>query len=588
MIDLGLGFVIPSGAAEQELIHALREHNPMRAQMSATELLRAVTREEVFAALAEVNHLPFLPGLTRQADAELLLQFDHLAIRRAQMIPIQLTSHRVQVAIANPYNTAARDYLGQHFAEHEHVFLLVTATEIEAALETLANKATVSREAIDQMELMEAREDVKDFVLGEKYSEVVPEVMRGVFLDAVQRQASDIHIITGAETFYYTLRVNGDLQRPTSIDNRLIPRVDAWLLSLVNIEREMSISQIGLSGRFALVLTSGRRIDCRYERHRTFRGYHVTIRLLDKSRVEPRLGVGGLAFEDRSSQIEAIAKEADVQATGDSETQLHFPVLTHLRRAMELSDGIVIISGPTGSGKSTTLTAMLREVAKPRYCVLTLENPVEYEIPGVVHCNMADNAEFGSYIRSFMRSDPDIILMGEVRDKASADLAVEAAMTGHQVFTTVHTNSAAEILSRFTQLGVERADIARTVRLMCGQRLVKTLCRHCCTKAPLSAEQAALYSIPQQFVGRMVGVPRDGGCGECGGTGISGRKALLEVLPIDRVIGALIVSGASAYEVEAAIRRRYKVSSLKEQGLELLLSGSADLEAVKDVVNLSY
>ena len=239
MIDLGLGFVIPSGAAEQELIHALREHNPMRAQMSATELLRAVTREEVFAALAEVNHLPFLPGLTRQADAELLLQFDHLAIRRAQMIPIQLTSHRVQVAIANPYNTAARDYLGQHFAEHEHVFLLVTATEIEAALETLANKATVSREAIDQMELMEAREDVKDFVLGEKYSEVVPEVMRGVFLDAVQRQASDIHIITGAETFYYTLRVNGDLQRPTSIDNRLIPRVDAWLLSLVNIEREM-------------------------------------------------------------------------------------------------------------------------------------------------------------------------------------------------------------------------------------------------------------------------------------------------------------------------------------------------------------
>jgi type II secretory ATPase GspE/PulE/Tfp pilus assembly ATPase PilB-like protein len=588
MIDLGLGFPIPSGQAEQELIHALREHNPGKANLSAPELLRSVTREEVFAALAEVNNLPFLPGLTRQADSELLLQFDALAIRRAQMIPIQLTPQRVQVAIANPYNTAARDYLAQHFAEHEHVFLLVTSTEIEAALETLAHTSTVSREAIDQMELMDTRTEVKDFLLAEKYPEVVPEVMRGVFLDAVQRQASDIHIITGAETFYYSVRVNGDLQRPVPIDVRLMPRVDAYLLSLVNLEREMAISQIGLSGRFALVLTSGRRIDCRYERHRTFRGYHVTIRLLDKSRVEPRLGVGGLAFEDRSEHIDAVTSASAVVLDSGVDEQERFPVLTHLRRAMELSDGIIIISGPTGSGKSTTLTAMLREVAKPRYCVLTLENPVEYEIPGVVHCNMLDNAEFGSYIRSFMRSDPDIILMGEVRDKASAELAVEAAMTGHQVFTTVHTNSAAEILNRFTQLGIERSDIARTVRLMCGQRLVKVLCRHCANKTALSGEAAQLYSIPQQFVGREVGVPREGGCGECGGTGFSGRKALLEVLPIDRAIGALIVSGASAYEVEAKIRARYRVSSLKEQGLEMLLSGQADLEAIKDVVNLSY
>lgn len=596
-VDLGLGFAIPAGQAEHDVVNSLRAHNPTRAHLAANELLRSVAREEIVAAIAEVHHIPFIPGITKKTDLDLLAQCDALAVRRAQMVPIHLSDQRITVAIANPYNPAARDYLAQHYSEHEHVFLLVTLQEVDAALETLAQDSRVTNDAINSLDILEERNDVREFVLADRYDDPIPEQMRGIFLDAVKRQASDIHIITALEGFYYKLRVNGDLTNPITIDSRLIPRIDAYMLSLVNIEREKAISTIGLSGRFSLVPPSGsgRIIDCRFERHRTFRGYHMTIRLLDKMRVDPRLGTGGLAFEDRTEEIHRIheASGAAELAEGHSETAikttaLRMSPMMHLRRAMEMSDGIIILSGPTGSGKSTTLNAMLREVAKPKYCVLTLENPVEYEIPGVIHCNMRDNAEFGSYIRSFMRSDPDVILMGEVRDQASASLAVEASMTGHQVFTTVHTNSAAEIIDRFIQLGVNRVDIARTVRLLCGQRLVKTLCRRCCVATTIDAEVAQLYSLPRAFVGRSVFAASQSGCSECGWTGISGRKAVVEVLPVDVEASELITSGATAHQVEESVRKRHGLTSLREQGLEMLWSGESDLASIKDVINLGY
>lgn len=597
MNDHGIGFVIPPGQSEQDVIQVLRDHNSSRANMPVADVFRSVSRDEICAAVAEVQGLVFLPEVTQRADGDLLRQFDPLVMRRAQMIPLQMTERRITLAIANPYNMAGRDYLAQHYADHEHVFVLVTTIEVDAKIEALSSSGGVSRASLDALDAVESVSDVKDFSLADKYSDPVSETLRSIFLEGVQSSASDIHFITGAERFYYAFRINGNITGLNKVDDRLIPRIDAILLSLVNLEREHAVKLIGLSGRFSMVLASGRRIDCRYERHRAFRGYHITLRLLDKNKVEPRLGIGGLSFEDRSDKIAAL--EAVAAAGGSNHVEREetesdrdgrktiMPVLTHIRRAMEMSDGITIISGPTGSGKSTTLSAILREVAKPKYIVLTLENPVEYEIPGVIHCNMRDNSEFGSYIRSFMRSDPDIILMGEVRDLDSANLAVEAAMTGHQVFTTVHTNSAAEILNRFTQLGVDRIDMARTVRLLCGQRLVKMVCKRCSQLVKLTEEQAAIYSIPTGHIGSQVRIASDRGCQDCS-NGNTGRRALLEVLPVDVRVAEMIVSGASAHEIEKDIRNRYRLNNLKEQGLELLLSGESDLESVKDVINLGY
>jgi type II secretory ATPase GspE/PulE/Tfp pilus assembly ATPase PilB-like protein len=233
---------------------------------------------------------------------------------------------------------------------------------------------------------------------------------------------------------------------------KLKDRLDAFLLNLMKLPTEIRNTAPGISGRFTISYFH-RPIDIRYERHRTYRGYHVTMRLLDKSNINVTLGKGTLAFDDET--------------------------MFALNKVMKIPAGIIVMSGPTGSGKSTTLNAILRELNRPEVNILTLENPVEDEVPGITHCDLKSPKEFKPMIASFMRSDPDIILMGEVRDLESAELAIEAAVTGHKVLTTIHTPRASQIIERFEQLGIERWKIAQTLKAACAQRLVKLLCPYC-------------------------------------------------------------------------------------------------------------
>lgn len=564
MNDLGLGFKFPSPQVQSEIAGVLRSKQPgRRAGMQADEILRTAPREEILAAVASQRGLTFMPGVTDSADPHLIEKFDPGVMKRGLMVPIELNEKRVHAAVGDPYNTTGKDFLKQKYPGHEISLCLVPSSEVEAILERLSAGAGVSREALDALDAIGSESEIKDFVLSEKYSDPVQETMRGIFLTAVTQQASDIHITVGHDnTFYVALRVNGSITPRLTLDQRLQLRVDAYLLSLCGLQREDAVTNIGMSGRFSLVAASGRRIDARYERHKTFRGYHITIRLLDKSRVDPRLGQGSMAFDDNT--------------------------LLHLRRAMALSDGIIIISGPTGSGKTTTLNAILREVAQPEYTTLTLENPVEYEIPGVIHCNMRSNDDFGFYIRSFMRSDPDIMLMGEIRDLASAKLAIEAAMTGHQVFTTIHTNSAIEILDRIEHLGIDPRDVASTVRLLAAQRLVKTLCKECSTEAAITKEMAAIYSIPEDLIGAKIRARRRDGCRACDHRGYTGRVAVMEILPIDREACKLIVEEKQPHDIEEFIRKKHGLKTLQQQGIDLLVNGTSDIESIRDVINLGY
>ena len=205
---------------------------------------------------------------------------------------------------------------------------------------------------------------------------------------------------------------DGDIGDKVEIPMKLKDRLDAFLLNLMKLPTEIRNTAPGISGRFTISYFH-RPIDIRYERHRTYRGYHVTMRLLDKSNINVTLGKGTLAFDDET--------------------------MFALNKVMKIPAGIIVMSGPTGSGKSTTLNAILRELNRPDVNILTLENPVEDEVPGITHCDLKSPKEFKPMIASFMRSDPDIILMGEVRDIESAELAIEAAVTGHKVLTTIHT-----------------------------------------------------------------------------------------------------------------------------------------------------
>ena len=562
MMDFGLGFPLPPGA-EADLVAVLRAHHASRVGMSPADIARESSRGEAHLALAESVHLPFWPTITEEIQPELLERFEGSMLRRGMVVPICEKDGQITVAVANPFNTLGIDHIQQHCPGREIALVVAPTAEIATALERTVLAITVDRSEIDALDAAESQLEPENFDLAASPEDAVPRLLRDIFHRAIARAASDVHFKVEQERFFYALRVGGDLAAPVELEGKLRPRIDAFLLSLVRIPREQAVREIGISGRFSLTHSGGRKIDCRYERHRTYRGYHVTIRLLDKARVEPKLGVGSLAFDE--------------------------PTLLQLRRAMEMADGIIVLSGPTGSGKSTTLNAMLREIARPEFNTLTLENPVEDEIPGVTHCDLRDESEFGDYIRSFMRSDPDILLMGEVRDPASARLAVEAAITGHQVLTTVHTPSAVEIFDRFQQLGVARVDLARVLRLLAAQRLVKLLCPSCAERGRLTESELRLYSLPDSLRGQEVGRRHPGGCGYCDGRGYLGRTAVLEVLPIDRSAGEQILAGTlGGYALEQLQRERFGLRNLRELGIELVANGRSDLAAVKDVINLAY
>ncbi|MCB1092119.1 MAG: Flp pilus assembly complex ATPase component TadA, partial [Verrucomicrobiae bacterium] len=338
--------------------------------------------------------------------------------------------------------------------------------------------------------------------------------------------------------------------------------LDAFMLNLMGLAPEERAKRPGISGRFT-VSYMRRSIDIRYERHRTYRGYHVTMRILDKSHFEAKLGMGSLAF--------------------DSNT------LFELEKVMSIPAGIIVMSGPTGSGKSTTLNAILRELNRPEDNILTLENPVEDEIQGVIHCDLKNSNEFKPMITSFMRSDPDIILMGEVRDFDSAELAIEAAITGHKVLTTIHCPRASQIIERFEQLGIERWKIAQTLKAACAQRLVKMLCPYCKVRKPgLTTREVRKFNLGEEWLSNECFEKNAEGCTECQGRGYSGRTAILEIIPVTAEWSDALSKGTmSPYELELAVRKQGVLPALKESGLRLIRDGKTDFEALRKVIDLS-
>ena len=222
--------------------------------------------------------------------------------------------------------------------------------------------------------------------------------------------------------------------------------------------------------------------------------------------------------------------------------------------------------------------------------VVMKHNASEDEIQGVIHCDLKDSSEFKPMITSFMRSDPDIILMGEVRDIESAELAIEAAVTGHKVLTTIHTPRASQIIERFEQLGIERWKIAQTLKAACAQRLVKVLCPYCKEEQEgVSENDRRVYCLDESWASIPVYAAAAEGCAECRNTGYSGRTAILEIIPITPKVSDMLSKGEiSPYELEVKIQEEGILPNLRKSGLRLLKDGKTDLAAVSKVIDMTY
>jgi type II secretory ATPase GspE/PulE/Tfp pilus assembly ATPase PilB-like protein len=558
-VEADVGFEIP-GAAMREVVTRLKNRSEARRELSNDEIIRTSSRNLILAALAEINDLPFWASIREYVDKDFLHEFDVSIMRRGFMVPLRRSATRITVAVANPYNTVGLDYCAQEFSSREIVTIMAPFAEIEALLSQTTERIEISAEALQQ-----AKEDagkgseLLKFNVFKSFEEAVPETLRGVFVEALKANATDIHFACEDRRFYWKIRVHGDLGEEHPIDWDFRAMIDGLLLDLIKFPREKAPWTIDVNGRFTLIThENGKKIECRYNRHLCHHGYHVTIRLLDKSGVEPKL-----------------------------ETMGFDPVtMRWIRWGLGLSDGITIMSGPTGSGKTTTLNAILREVWRPRYNVMTLENPVEWEIPGVIHCNIKTAEEFRKYLTAFLRADPDIILVGEIRDQDSAELALEASRTGHQVFTTVHANSAIDILDRLRDFNIARADIGNQVRLLCAQRLVKLICEECAISEEVSERTRETFNLPPDLT--MLKKRNETGCSRCF-QGVKGRRAVLELLPIDREISKLIVKNEmTLLELEKCVREKYNLKSLSQYALDMLRAGETDIEGAQDVINLGW
>ncbi len=547
-----------------QIMEALADHDQSFANLDHGEVPNRVTKTTLMAVLAKINSFPFFPKVAEFADNDLLAKCDPSALTRGGFAPLCTYNQSILVAVSDPWNPASDEYLALRFPEFQLAKLVTLASEISRVLEGATSTTGPSRDELEAIEVEELDDNTKDFdVTSTEYEEPMAQLTATIMADAVKQRASDIHFKVEKEVFYYSFRVDGDLGPKRELPYKLRDRIDAFLLNQMKLPTEIRNTACGISGRFTISYLS-RPIDIRYERHRTYRGYHITMRLLDKGHLNVTLGKGTLAFDDET--------------------------LFEIRRVMKVPAGIIVMSGPTGSGKSTTLNAMLRELNRPEVNILTLENPVEDEVPGITHCDLKNPAEFKPMIASFMRSDPDIILMGEVRDKESAELAIEAAVTGHKVLTTIHTPRASQIIERFEQLEIERWKIAQTLKAACAQRLVKVLCPHCkIEKEGLTDNELRTYSLGKEWATTTVYSASKEGCQECRDSGYAGRTAIVEIIPITPKHGDMLSKGEiSPYDLELLVQEEGRLPNLRKSGLRLLKQGKTDIDAVSKVIDMTY
>jgi type II secretory ATPase GspE/PulE/Tfp pilus assembly ATPase PilB-like protein len=559
-LNLGIEF---NDTIQRLIISQLRAATAGQELQSDEALVRRTSKTRILGAVGHASGLPAFPQVREMADPEFVGYCDPAVMSRGMFVPLRRSAQQVLLAVANPWDYRADDYCAVRFPEDEVLKVVTLASEISAVIEGSSSTSGPSRAELEAVEVEEFSNETPDFNVTHQYDEPIAQLVASMVSDAIKQHASDIHIKTEKTSFQYCFRVDGDLGVRVDMPVKLRDRVDAFLLNLMRLAPEERSKRPGISGRFTATYY-GRAVGVRYERHRTYRGYHVTMRLLDKTHLEARLGMGTLAFDEET--------------------------LFELDKAMAVPSGIIVMSGPTGSGKSTTLNAMLRELNHPEDNILTLENPVEDEIPGVTHCDLRDSTEFKPMIASFMRSDPDVILMGEVRDRESAELAIEAAITGHKVLTTIHTPRASQIIERFQQLGMERWKIAQTLKAACAQRLVKLLCPACKEPADgISDRDIRLFHLDPAWSKRPVFVHHKEGCSECRGRGYAGRTAILEILPISPKVGDKLAKGEiTPYELEQEVRRECGLPSLRDNGLKLMAEGKTDLDALKKVLDLTY
>lgn len=511
--------------------------------------LGLVSEAALAGALAAATGLPVVlaPQLPEQPVAADALSGAFL--RDSQALPISIDEHSVTVAFANPLDNFAMSAIG--FALERSVRPAIARSgDLDAAIDRLYGTAAAAAGPVDALADEADLERLKDMASD---APVIRAVNRLIAL-AVEARASDIHVEPADDRLVVRLRIDGVLHE----QDALPPSMRLAFVSRIKIMAGLNIAEKRLpqDGRLRIAVR-GHEIDLRVATAPSIHGESVVMRILDRSNLA--LDFTSLGFDD--------------------------PTIERFRSVLHRPHGIVLVTGPTGSGKTTTLYAALAELNTASAKVLTVEDPIEYRLQGIIQTQVAPaiGLTFAAALRSFLRQDPDVMMVGEIRDIETAQVAVQAALTGHTILSTLHTNSAAAAVTRLVDMGVEPFLITSTLNGVLAQRLVRRLCPNCrAPYAPPAAVLASFGETAQAHVGERFFAPV--GCAACDGSGFRGRVAVTELLIMDDRIAGLVLGRAEAREIEAAARAG-SMRSLLEDGLIKALAGATTLEEILRVAS---
>jgi general secretion pathway protein E len=519
----------------------------------------AITDEgRILRVMAKQLGLPMLVREDYPEKPVLLEGVSMFFLRKHAILPIQVESNRVRVVVNDPMNLAVLNTVSNYFGGMELELHLGQREEIRTAIDRLYG--TAAREAEEQSIMaLDAGgfEDDLEHLRGLAQEAPIVRLVNVIISRALDMRASDIHFEPFERAFHVRCRVDGvlfDLDQPQkTMQSAIISRLK--LMANLNIA-ERRLPQDGkIKIRFG-----SREVDIRVSTVPTIYGESVVLRLLAQESVEYDLANLGM-------------DKKNLDYVGD---------------LIERPYGMVLVTGPTGSGKTTTLYGVLKKLNTVTRKIITVEDPVEYQINGInqIQIKPQIGLNFGTTLRSLVRQDPDVLLIGEIRDKETADIAIESALTGHLVLSTLHTNDAPGAITRLRDIGIESFLIADSLLTVMAQRLIRVLCPHCKERYEARKEDRVKMEDILPDLPSDVGLYRNKGCERCGYTGYKGRQGIFEVLPVNEVVKSAIVAGKDAGTI-ARIASESDYRPLVHHGFRKVIEGTTSLSEVLRVTSLS-
>jgi type IV pilus assembly protein PilB len=527
----------------------------------------AAAEAERSKLLAQRYRCSFIDLRDQRIDPELFRSIPAELMFRYNFVPLEAHDHSLAIAVSDPSQVLVNDELSLLLGKKLQI-KVATATQIGDILKRTEQSQRVLDQATEgfTLQVVTVDEESEENITMEKLTRdtgvsPVVRLVDTVIFTALERRASDIHIETGNTEVVVKYRIDGVLQ------HAMAPLGKEWhatILSRIKVMSELDIAErrVPQDGRFR-VRYKGRFIDFRVSIMPSIHGEDAVLRVLDKETLSEK-------FRNLTLDVVGFSQEE----------------LKHLRRYIREPYGMVLVTGPTGSGKTTTLYAAINEIKSDEDKFITIEDPVEYQLRGItqIPVNEKKGLTFARGLRSILRHDPDKIMVGEIRDQETAQIAIQSALTGHLVFTTVHANNVTDVIGRFINMGVEPYNFVSALNCILAQRLVRLICEHC--KKPVHYAPDQLEEIglnPAEWANTPL--YEGSGCLECSGTGYHGRTAICELLDLSDRIREMIIARRPTSEIKRAGKEEGMVF-LRGSGLDKVRAGLTTIREINKVTFL--